>query len=76
MEAATVEKRLATLESEIAQLKRLVVAAQPGETWLERVAGTFRDEPESEAVLRLGREIRRSDKSDVEGVDFDSCLAT
>lgn len=66
MEAATVEKRLATLECEIAQLKRLVASVQLPESWFARVAGSFKDEPEFEEVLRLGRELRRSDKPDME----------
>jgi hypothetical protein len=57
----TVEQRLAALEHEIAELKqRFPVAAKPD--WRQRVAGSFKDEPEFDEVLRLGREIRQADR--------------
>ena len=55
---APIEERLRALEEEVARLKeQLSVAAQNGKWW-ERISGSFRDLPEFEEVLRLGREYR------------------
>ena len=61
---ATVEQRLATLEKELAELKEGNGIHAPKRNWLERVAGTFKDDPEFGEILRLGREIRKSEKMD------------
>jgi hypothetical protein len=63
-----VEERLAVLETEVAELKR---SLRPGETWFNRVAGSMKDDPEFDEVLRLGREIRRADRP-VEASDAES----
>ena len=62
-----VEERLAVLEAEVAALKRTV---KPNPNWFDCVAGSMKDDPEFDEVLRLGREIRQADRpaaaSDVE----------
>ncbi len=65
-ETAAIEERLAVLESEIAQLKRQVMLTRTWDTWLDRVTGSLEDTPEFDEVLRLGREIRKSDAPDGE----------
>lgn len=65
-EAGTVEERLGVLEREIAELKRQMASPRTSENWFTLVAGSFKDEPEFEEVLRLGREIRRSDRPDAQ----------
>ncbi len=55
-----VEQRLAALERELAELKRGIPAAGKPD-WRKQVAGSFKDEPEFDEVLRLGREIRQAD---------------
>jgi len=54
-----VENRLSVLEAEIEELKRSV---KPAQNWFDRVAGSMKDEPEFDEVLRLGREIRQADR--------------
>jgi hypothetical protein len=64
------EKRVAQLEADVAELKRrLQVPAEspsevPGELpeWIKRISGRMKDYPEFEEVLRLGREIRQADR--------------
>jgi hypothetical protein len=63
-EATTVEKRLTALESELADLKRQVTFAQASGSWFTNVAGSFKNEPEFEEVLRLGREMRQLNQAD------------
>jgi hypothetical protein len=56
----TLEKRVATLENELAEIK-LQIAAESRQSWFAHVAGSFKDEPDFDEVLRLGREVRQSD---------------
>ena len=61
MSARTVEKRLATLEAEVARLKaKAARKATPHKPWWEVVAGTFAHDPMYEEAMRLGREWRES----------------
>jgi hypothetical protein len=60
-ETENVERRLAALEQEVAELKRRIPGAGKPD-WRQRVAGSFKDEPEFDEVLRLGREIRQADR--------------
>jgi hypothetical protein len=57
----TVEERLSAVEQELAELK-LRLNGRSGSTWLERIAGSMKDEHELAEVLRLGREIRDADR--------------
>jgi hypothetical protein len=61
-EQTTVEERLAAVERELADLKRRIPSRADGKSWVERIAGTFKDDPEFEEVVRLGREFRKSVK--------------
>ncbi len=63
-EASTVEERLASVEREIADLKRRLGSEQGRSNWLARVWGSFRDVPEFDEVLRLGREFRESQQAE------------
>lgn len=60
MTGHSVEERLTMLEKAVADLQRAATATQPKDNWIERVAGSFRDDPEFGEVLRLGREIRKT----------------
>lgn len=64
--ATSIEQRVAILEREIAELKQRITLAGASDTWLERVEGSFSDEPDFDEVLRLGREIRQADRPDAE----------
>jgi hypothetical protein len=59
----SLEQRVAALENELADIKRRM-AAHGAEDWFARVAGSFEHEPDFDEVLRLGREMRRSDSPD------------
>ncbi|HUY33770.1 MAG TPA: hypothetical protein VMV69_13550 [Pirellulales bacterium] len=64
----TVEQRLADLEREVAELKRQLATTLPNNkaNWIERITGTFKDDPDFAEIVRLGAEIRRADRpSDV-----------
>lgn len=58
--AATLEERVAQLEREVAELKQRLGADTTAD-WIEQIAGSFKDDPEFDEVLRLGAELRRSD---------------
>ena len=63
----SMEERVALLEREVADLKRLAIApaiaadpvknnGTPEANWIEKISGSMKDFPEFEEVLRLGRE--------------------
>jgi len=68
---ATVDDRLNLLENELTELRKKLsqhldsAAELFNSNWIGRVAGSFRDEPEFDEVLRLGREARNSESFDV-----------
>ena len=56
----SVEERLARLEKEVEELRkarREEQAARRGD-WISKITGSFKDDPEFEEILRLGREER------------------
>jgi hypothetical protein len=58
----TIEERLARVEKDLAQLRSQVRRFRPGKGWIEKVTGSFKDDPDFEEILRLGAEIRRADR--------------
>ena len=60
---SSVEERLTRLEREIEELKkaRKTEHSDKNNNWISRIAGTFKDDPEFDEILRLGREERKSD---------------
>lgn len=62
---ATVEERLERLEKEVTLLKLLqsskvdLASKKPG--WIAKIEGSFKDAPDFEEILRLGREERQTD---------------
>jgi hypothetical protein len=60
---STVNDRLNALELEVTVL-RGQVGDRGTANWIEAVAGSFRDEPEFDEVLRLGREARQRGATD------------
>lgn len=44
----------------VERLRALRAGAQP--SWFDRVAGSFKDDPEFDDILRLGRDIRQTDR--------------
>ena len=68
MDNQSIERRLEAVEKELADLKREVrvkvpvdKASSPGPDirWLERIAGSFVDDPDYDEAVRLGRAWRR-----------------
>ncbi len=57
----TIDQRLAALERAVADLQQQVSAQPPAGNWLERIIGSFRDEPAFDEVLEYGRAFRGSD---------------
>jgi hypothetical protein len=56
----TLNKRLETVEKEIARLKQYIASRDPSQSWIQRIAGSFKDVPEFDEIVRLGREFRKS----------------
>ena len=59
-----VDDRLSALEAELSTLKQLLPNDSQENSWIDRVTGSFRNQPEFDEVVRLGRELRRSEKDD------------
>ena len=62
-----IEERLAKVEQELELLKVRMRAddAKPG--WISEITGSFKDDPEFDEILRLGKEKRDADRA----VDFE-----
>ncbi len=56
----TIEQRLAEVEKELADLKRRLPVPTAGKSWVEQIAGTFKDDPDFDEIVKLGREFRKS----------------
>ena len=59
-EQLTIEERLTAVEHELAELRRKTPTERDGKSWIERIAGTFRDDPDFDEIVRLGREFRKA----------------
>jgi hypothetical protein len=55
------EARVATLETELAQMKQMLSVSQPERApWWLKVAGSFEDDPTFDEAVRLGQEWRKT----------------
>ena len=61
-ESTTIEQRLAQVEKELADLKNDVRGLRSAGNWIDAISGTFKDDPEFDEILRLGKEIRDADR--------------
>jgi len=50
------------MEKDLAQLKSQVESLRSNRGWIDRITGSFKDDPEFEEILRLGQEIRQADR--------------
>ncbi len=57
------------LEKKVAELNQGQPATQLKPNWIEKITGSFKDDPEFAEILRLGREIRKAERPD--GADGD-----
>ncbi len=66
MTTQQLEARLATLEEEMVQVKRLLITKEemPQMPWWDKIAGSFADDPDFDEAERLGREWRKSAQDD------------
>ncbi len=53
-----IEQRLSVLEEAVAELQRRLPSPAPEGSWLDKIAGSFKDEPAFEEVIAYGREFR------------------
>jgi hypothetical protein len=53
--ALTIEERLAIVAKEIRELKHSKAVVESKPNWLEKITGTFKDDPEFGEILRLRR---------------------
>ncbi|NQV28137.1 MAG: hypothetical protein HQ518_27610 [Rhodopirellula sp.] len=58
----TVEQRLTKVEQEIELMKARTESERPKQSWISEVTGSFKNDPEFDEILRLGKEIREADR--------------
>ncbi len=58
----SIEQRLAAVEKELAALKARLENGVPAPKGVEAFIGTFKDDPEYEEIVRLGRQFREADQ--------------
>ena len=57
----SMEERLSTLEDEVGRLKKANQSSNfDSLPWWEKIRGTFKDDPDYDDAMRLGREWRES----------------
>ena len=61
-DSTTVEQRLTQIERELSELKSFVKRLDHKDNWVDAIKGTFKDDPEFEEILRLGKAIRDADE--------------
>ena len=61
------EKRVETLEAEVALLKNQLKITSPNKPWWEKISGTFAENQAYDEAMQLGHEYRQSlDSNSVE----------
>jgi hypothetical protein len=58
---AQIEQRLAAVEVAVRELQQRLTVLPPAANWLERISGSFKNEPAFEEVLEYGRALRVAD---------------
>jgi hypothetical protein len=61
---STIETRLSELEARVTVLTQQLSLSTQNGNWVDAVAGSFRNDPEFDEVLRLGELFRRQDESE------------
>jgi hypothetical protein len=65
-ETPTIEERLLHVEKDVADLKSRIEGLRSKGNWIDKITGSFQDDPEFDEILRLGRDIRQADRPDAE----------
>lgn len=60
MTIAELTRRVEELEREVARLQQERNGTHDDRPWWEKTAGRFKDDPEFDEIVRLGREYRES----------------
>ena len=60
----TVEERLSKLERDVALLKSQSESGAARTGWITDVMGSFKDDPDFDEILRLGKKIRDADQDE------------
>ncbi len=60
MSPVELEARVAALEAEVADLKKMKLSVSEPRPWWEQITGTFADDPAFLEAMRLGRDYRES----------------
>ena len=61
--ATTIEERISRLEAEMEELRKARPVLASDTPWWDRVFGMFKDSPDFDEAMRLGREYRESLRS-------------
>ena len=56
-----VEERLTAVERELAEVQRRLNSLPIVDNWLEKIKGSFKDEPAFDEVIELGRALRAAE---------------
>ena len=59
--APSIEERLSALERQVEELKSKFDQKSKG-NWIEKITGTFENDPVFDEIVRLGAEIRRAER--------------
>ncbi len=60
--ASTIEERLEAVEAAVAEIKQRMTRPVPSGDWLQKLIGSFKDEPAFDEVLAYGRAMREMDR--------------
>ena len=62
MELIEIEQRLAALEKELGELKRIIGSTTENGNWVEKISGSMVGNPAFPEAMRMAGEIRRADR--------------
>ena len=62
VDLSLIEQRLATLEQEVAEMKKQLVPSGRRVNWVDEFAGSMKEFPAFSEVVRLGRELRQRER--------------
>jgi len=74
MASTSVESRLTALEKELAQIKQQLQSNKIDATipWWQQISGVFKDSPEFEEAVRLGKEWREAQRMEYDEDDVET----